>query len=229
MGAASVRLAKSRRFRRSPMSAPRRETAATELPRPASPEHTHARDSVAYASPSPHEELARRVIRAMDVRVAVHARPSEHAIALAGRDRGVVVYGRRMPGRHVAALTEHRHAHVQHAIVRRAVRVVTGGAALAYRRVFPQHRPAHLRVTARTGFIDRASDLERLHVADRPVRVMARRARHLAFADGHVRHCPLGLHHLHSMAGGAELRLGRLHQLARHRFRAYARCGTSCT
>ena len=58
-----------------------------------------------------------------------------------------------------------------------------------------------------------------LHVADRPVRVMARRARHLAFANGHVRHRALGLHHLHAMAGGAHLRLGRLHQLVLHRLR----------
>ena len=61
----------------------------------------------------------------------------------------VVVERRRMLGGDVAALAEHRHADVQHAIVRGAVRVVAGRAALAHRRVLEQHRSTHLRVTAR--------------------------------------------------------------------------------
>src|SRR4051812_25681519 len=41
--------------------------------------------------PSPHEELARRMVRAVNVRVTVHTRSAEHAVALIGRDLVLVV------------------------------------------------------------------------------------------------------------------------------------------
>ena len=178
----------------------------------------------------PHEELARRMVRAVDVRVAVHARPAEHPVALVHGDGVVVVDRRRMPRRDVAALAEHRHADGQHAIVRRPVRVVTRRAVLADGRVLPEHRPAHLRVAAGAALADRAADLQRLDVADRAVRVVARRAGHLAFAHGHVRDGALGLRHLQPMARGAQLRSRSSSTSWRlERRRACARCGTWCT
>ena len=106
-----------------------------------------------------------------------------------------------------------RHARDEQPIVRRAVRIVAGRAVLAHRRVLEEHRSAHLGVTGRAELGDRTAGLQVLDVADRPVRVVARRARHLAFAYGHVRHGPLGLGHLRAVARGTQLRLGRLHQL----------------
>jgi hypothetical protein len=44
----------------------------------------------------PHEELARRMVRPVDVRVAVHARSAEHPVALVGGDLVLVVERRRM-------------------------------------------------------------------------------------------------------------------------------------
>src|SRR5262245_41799186 len=114
---------------------------------------------------SAHEELARWVIRAVNVRMTVHARSTEHPVALVGGDLVLVVERRRMAAGDVAALAEHRHPHDQHPVVRRSVRVVTRRAVLAYRRVLPQHRTAHLGVAAGTQFADRAADLEVLDVA----------------------------------------------------------------
>ena len=54
--------------------------------------------------------------------------------------------------------------------------------------------------------VDRAADLQRLDVADRAVRVVARRARHLALAHRHVRDRALGLGDLQAMARRAQLR-----------------------
>jgi hypothetical protein len=54
----------------------------------------------------------------MNVRMAIHTRPSEHAIALFGGDFVLVVQRRRMSGRDVAALAEHGHSHDEHPIVR---------------------------------------------------------------------------------------------------------------
>ena len=92
-------------------------------------------------------------------------------------------------------------------------------AVLAYRGMLPQHRSAHLGVAGRTGFVNRAPDAQRLHVADRAVRVVARRARHLALAHRHVRHRALGLGDLHPVTRGTHRRLRALHELAGGRLR----------
>ena len=159
------------------------------------------------------------MVRPVDVLMAVHAGPSKHPVALLRCDGRVVVDRRRMLRRDVTALTEHRHAYVQHAIVRRAVRVVARRAVLAHRRVLPEHRSAHLGVTARAQLVDRTPDFQVLDVADRAVRIVARRARHLALADRHVRHRAFGLDDLLAMTGRAQLRLARLHQLVLERLR----------
>src|SRR4030095_8725237 len=90
---------------------------------------------------------------------------------------------------------------------------------LSYRHVLPQHRSAHLRMTAEAGLGYRTADPQRLDVADRAVRVVARRARELAFPYRHVRDSALGFGDLQTMAGGAQLRFSRRDQLARQRFR----------
>src|SRR5688572_30232881 len=164
--------------------------------------------------PLTHQELAGRMVGAVDVRVAVDTRASEHAIALAAGDGAVVVDRRRMPGGDVTALTQHRHADVQHAVVGRAVRIVAGRTVLAHRRVLEQHRPAHLGVTAGAAFVDGAAGPERLDVRDGTVRVVARGAGHLSLAHGHVRHRPLGLRDLEAMTAGTDLSLRGLRELA---------------
>jgi len=75
-------------------------------------------------------------------------------------------------------------------------------------------------MTARAQLANRAPRLEGLHVADRPMGVVTRRARHLAFANRHVRDGPLGLRDLDAMACHTELRLIALHELVCERLRA---------
>ena len=151
--------------------------------------------------------------------MTVHARPAEHAVALVHRDRVVVVDGRWVARGDVAALTQHRHAHDEHAIVRRAVRVVARRAILLHWCVFPQHRATHLGMAAHATLRHGTADLERLHVADRTVRVVARGARHFSFAHGHVRDSAFGLRDLKAMTCRADFGLCRLHELVRRRFR----------
>src|SRR5262245_54883057 len=78
----------------------------------------------------PHVELPGRVIRAMNVRMAVHTRPPEHPIALVRRDFVLVIERRGVTREDVTALTQHRHPNDQHPIVRRPVRVMTRRAVL---------------------------------------------------------------------------------------------------
>src|SRR5512145_2006444 len=112
------------------------------------------------------------MVRPVNLRMTIHARPSEHPVAFVHRDRVVVVDGGRMPRRDVTALTQHRHPNHEHPVVRRAVRIVTSGAIFTNRGVLPQYRPSHFGVTAHAAFSDRAPDLERLYVADRSVWVV---------------------------------------------------------
>ena len=72
---------------------------------------------------------------------------------------------------------------------------------------------AHLGVTAGARLGDGVPGLQRLDVGDRAVRVVARRARHLALAHRHVGHRALGLRDLQTMTGGAGRGLGRLREL----------------
>ena len=130
-----------------------------------------------------------------------------------------------MPRADVAPLAEHRELRDEHAIVVGPVRVVAGVAGLAHRRVVPEIGPALLGVAADARLVDPVADLEHPDVG-RSVRVVARRAVHLAFAQRHVAR-PLklgdlglvarraGLHHRRRL----ELRLlglGRMNAVARH-------------
>src|SRR6185295_5759573 len=170
--------------------------------------------------PLPHEELTRWMVRAVNRRVTVHAGSTEHPVALVRGDLVLVVERRRMLAGDVTALTEHRHPDDQHAIVRRAVRVVAGGAVLAHRRVLEERRSAHLRMTGRAQLADRTARLQILDVADRAVWVMPGPARHLALAHRHVGDGAFGLGDLQAMTRGARLRLRRLDQLTFGRLRA---------
>src|SRR5687767_10757602 len=89
--------------------------------------------------------------------------------------------------------------------------------ALPHWRVLPEHGTPHLGMTARAQLAHRRAGLERLDVGDRAVRVVAGGARHLAFADRHVRYRPLGLGDLLTVAGDAQLGLRCLHELMRGR------------
>ena len=80
----------------------------------------------------------------MNVRVARHARPriDAHARGRRRSDQRPVVDGARVTRRDVTALAQDRRLRDEHALVRRAVRVVTRRAAVARRRVLPQERAA---------------------------------------------------------------------------------------
>ena len=97
--------------------------------------------------------------------------------------------------------------------------IVAGRAVLAHRRVLPQHRAAHLGVAADAALGDGAADLQCLDVADRTVRVVARRAGHLAFAHRHVRDGALGLGDLQRDGTSRTLRLRRFDELLLGRLR----------
>ncbi|OGT64356.1 MAG: hypothetical protein A2993_00680 [Gammaproteobacteria bacterium RIFCSPLOWO2_01_FULL_47_190] len=82
----------------------------------------------------------------------------------------------------MALLTQVWGCDLQHAVVRRAVRVMTDGTFLPYRLVLPQERPALFRMALIAGLVDRI--LCQVSAAGRPVRVMAIGADHLALTDG---------------------------------------------
>src|SRR3954467_3138217 len=84
----------------------------------------------------PQEEVAGRVIRAVNLRVALDAGASRDAVA-ARVHLGLVVDRRRVAARDMAALAEHRQLGDQQPLVVRSVRVVAGDAALAGHLVIP--------------------------------------------------------------------------------------------
>src|SRR5215510_14429983 len=100
------------------------------------------------ASALSQEELARWMIRAVDVLMAVHTPPPEHPVALGPGNGFLVVNARRVPGGDMAPLSEHRQVDSEHPVVRRAVRVVARRAVFSNRRMLPQDGPTHLGVAA---------------------------------------------------------------------------------
>src|SRR5690242_19191730 len=130
---------------------------------------------------SPGKGEARRVVGAVDVHVAVRARPAHDELQ---RSLVTPVRARRMSRLDVALLTEPRLGDLEHALVVRAVGIVAIRAALVDRRVHPQERPALVRVAVEARRIGRR--LLQQRGGDRAVRVVAGRARHLAFAQRHV-------------------------------------------
>src|SRR5262245_2611999 len=133
--------------------------------------------------PSPQEELPGRVIRAVHVRMTGRAGSREQPIA--GRQETRVVDRARMTRADMASLAENGRLGDEHALVLRSVRVMTCDAPLTDRSVLPQERSALVGMTARAQPRNGIAGLQELHVG-RTVRVVAARALHLAFANGHV-------------------------------------------
>ncbi len=124
------------------------------------------------------------MIRPVNLRMTVHAASSDRTVARGG-DLPAVVNRRGMTARNVAALAEHRLFRDQHAIVVRAVRIVTTRTVLAAGRVIPHEWTALLGVAAGARFVERVADFQHPDVIG-SVRAVAGRAVHLAFAQRHV-------------------------------------------
>src|SRR5262245_41849169 len=129
----------------------------------------------------PGEGEPRWVIGAVDVDVAARARSAHHELEGAGVSP---VRAGRMAGLDVALLAETRLGHLQHPLVVRAVGIVTVHAALGDGKMLPEEGAALLGVAAVAGVVERHLLEER--GSHRAVRVVARGARHLAFAEWHV-------------------------------------------
>ena len=125
------------------------------------------------------------MVAAVDGRVAVDAATRQHPVAAVVQLR-LVVDGGRVPRVVVAPLAQHRRLGDEHALVLRPVRIVTARAVVAHRSVLVQERPALLGVAADARLVQPVAGLEQLDVG-RAVRVVARRALHLALGDRHVR------------------------------------------
>src|SRR5690349_23112590 len=114
-----------------------------------------------------------RVVRAVDVRVAVQAAARERDADAGARAAGAGHAGgaAAVAGRLVALLAEERRARLQQVVVVRAVRVVAQHAVLLHRLVRAHERPALLHVAGIAGLVDRVLD-ERF-LAGGAVRVVA--------------------------------------------------------
>ena len=148
--------------------------------------------------------------------MAGHAAAAEQPVA-AFHDL-VVVNCRRVPRVVMAPLAEERQLRYQHAIVVRTVGIVTGRTTFtADARVLEQERSALLGVARSARFVHAVAGLQQSDVG-RPVRVVARRAFHLAFAHWHMTRA-IQLGDLVAMAGHALLLLRGGLQLSHWRFR----------
>src|SRR5206468_5601263 len=105
------------------------------------------------SSSLPKELVAGRMVGPVNLRMAVHAAAADRPVAGRG-DLGAVVNRRRVPAADMAALTEHRVLGDEHAVVVRAVRIVTARATLAACGVIPYERPALLGVAARAHLVE---------------------------------------------------------------------------
>src|SRR5687767_4775134 len=127
------------------------------------------------------------MIRPMDRRVTRDARPGKDAdarVRTGPNDRGVVNRAW-MARRDMAALTGNGRLGDEHALVRRAVRVVTGHAAVTAGRVLPEERAALIGVARGAGLANGVALAQQPHVG-RAVHVVARGALEFALAHRHV-------------------------------------------
>src|SRR6185436_14684142 len=147
------------------------------------------------------------VVRAVYVHVAVQARAAHHELERPGI---ASVRAGGMARLDVALLTQSWLRHLEHALVVRAVRVVAARAVLDDGRVLPQEGPSLLGVAPEAVVVRRV--LREKGRRDRPVRIVARRAAHLALAQGHVRRAELR-GSLLLVARAARLDLCRLRKL----------------
>ena len=107
----------------------------------------------------------------------------------------------------VTCLAQKRRPQFKQRRLRRAVRIVTVGAVLGDRLMFPEKRPAIFGVTGRAGFIDGV--FNQLRRGRRTVRRVARGAGHRAFAQRMMRRLQK-IAVLRLMTGGCRLRPGSL-------------------
>src|SRR5712691_7076553 len=153
------------------------------------------------------------MVRPVDGGVAVRARAPEDELGRRAGERFVApaVRGAGMdPLLVVALLTQPRLGDLQHLLVVGPVRVVAVGAALQDGRVLPEEGPTLLRMAGVAGIVERVLLQQRgRHGA---VRVVARRARHLALAERHVGIAQL-LRALPEVAGPARVHHSRLGEL----------------
>src|SRR5215468_363291 len=126
-------------------AAPALAVPAQESNRSAATAATRAIASAFMAVSSPGEGESRRVVGAVDVHVAVQARLAQDE--LLGADV-TSVRARRVARFDVALLTESRLGDFQHALMVRAVRIVTVAAALVDGCVHPQERSTLVGVTS---------------------------------------------------------------------------------
>ena len=126
------------------------------------------------------ERVSRWTVRPVNLGVAIHTAASDQSVA-AGHELAAIVDGRRMSGADMTPLAEHRQLRNEHPLLVRSMRIVARVAGLANRRVVPQIRAALLGVTADARFVHPIAHSQQAGVG-RPVRVMTRRAIHLARA-----------------------------------------------
>src|SRR4051812_6100932 len=133
-----------------------------------------------------------RVVRAVDVGVAIHASAGEGdaytARGGAVRAAGDAGDAAAMAGRLVAGLTQERRTHLEEVVVHGAVRVVADGAVLLHRLVRTHERPALLHVAGVAGVVDVIAHQHLL--AGAAVSVVAVGADHLAFQGRMARRAP---------------------------------------
>src|SRR5215468_411160 len=157
------------------------------------------------ARPSAVEPGSRRAVRTMVLRVAVLAL----AVECVDRLRISRIAG--VPGKiGVALLAQPRPRDLQQEVVDRAVRIVAVQAVLAHRGMLPQERAALLCVTFVAIVVD--GGLIQKSLAVGAMRIVAAGARHLAFANRHVRRAP-NFRALVLVTLETGVRLGQLGQL----------------
>src|SRR5215475_4498540 len=157
------------------------------------------------ARPSAVEPGPRRAVRTMVLRVAVLA------LAVECVDRLRISRIAWMLGEiGVTLLAEARPRDLQQEVIDRAVRIVAVQAIVAHRGMLPQERAALLRVTLVAIVVD--GGLIQKSLAVGAMRIVAAGARHLAFANRHVRRAP-NFRALVLVTLETGVRLGQLGQL----------------
>src|SRR5712691_9492137 len=159
------------------------------------------------------EPGAGRMVGPVDSGVTVRARPPKDEFLRRTEDEFVAspIWGGGVdPLLVVALLAQPRLGDLQHLLVVGPVWIMAVRAALQDGRVLPEEGPALLRMAAVACIVERVLLQERGR--DGAVRVVARRARHLALAERHVRIAQL-LRALAEVAGPARVHHSRLGEL----------------
>jgi hypothetical protein len=160
-----------------------------------------------------HQRSARRVVRPMNLGVTIDAAAGEQERARSSARQACrrVRHGR-VPRAFVTRLAQKRRAHFQKRRLRGTMWIVAIGAVLRDRLVFPQKRPAKFSMAGSASFGDGV--LDQLSRSARAMRRVARRTRHLPFAQGMMR----GLEKIRALRlmtrrADLDLHRGRLHRI----------------